>query len=71
MTIKECEGCNYERSEEKASEYLRTSLCRVYDFPELQHSRIGGCPMRTHNKEEKQGDAFKLNPLKASKRSVK
>jgi len=65
-----CDGCQYKRSEENASRYLRTSLCRIYDYPELQHTRIGGCAMDTRKVKEVKPE-FKLNPLKASKRGVK
>jgi len=68
--IKECQGCDYCRSDELASKELATSLCRVYIYPENQHTRTGGCAMRTHNKGTDVSEReFKLNPLKASKRS--
>jgi hypothetical protein len=68
-TIISCNGCRYLRSEGKANENWRASPCRIYDYPEFQHTRIGGCAMDTrHVKEQK--EEFKLNPLKASKRGT-
>jgi hypothetical protein len=69
--IEQCVGCEYCRSEENASKELAPSLCRVYMYPENQHTRVGGCAMRTHNKVMSKSDEFKLNPLKASKRGIK
>ena len=65
-----CEGCGNQRSEKVASVYYRHSRCRIYDYPEKQNTRIGGCAMDTR-KAEMVKDDFKLNPLKASKRGVK
>jgi hypothetical protein len=67
--IEECNGCMYQRSEKKANEILAVSLCRVYDYPELQHTREGGCAMRPKvNVAEKK--EF-VDPLKASKQAMK
>jgi hypothetical protein len=45
-------------------------VCQVYPGQEAnQHTRIGGCPMRTHNRSKVEIKEFKVNPLKASKRS--
>lgn len=68
MTIEQCNSCMYQRTEEQASKLLSPSLCRVYLYPEMQHSRVGGCPMRSHNRAVVTSSDFKLNPLKASKR---
>lgn len=56
-----CEGCKN----------LMPGSCRVYDRPGVQHRRIGGCPMRTHNKQVKAEDGKFIDPLKASKRAAK
>lgn len=69
MAIEQCNGCLYQRTEEQAKKVLALSLCRVYMYPERQHTRVGGCPMRTHNLTEIIRDDKKVNPLKASKRS--
>jgi hypothetical protein len=44
--------------------------CKVYEQPKNQWTRLLGCAARTHNKAIQVDDTFKLNPLKASKRSV-
>jgi|MudIll2142460700_1097286.scaffolds.fasta_scaffold165948_1 hypothetical protein len=54
----ECVGCN------NGTE----TGCSRYANPFVQHTRVGGCAMRTHNKPEVKKED-KLNPLKASKRS--
>lgn len=59
--VTKCHGC------EKAGE---DETCRVYVMPGAQWRR-GNCPMATHIKKEVKDVAFKLNPLKASKRGVK
>jgi len=61
----------YQRTEEQADKVLTSSLCGVYLYPESQHTRIGGCPMRSHDRKDIATGEFKLNPLKASKRGVK
>ncbi len=55
-----CDGCENQKAE---------GGCKMYAYPELQHTRKGGCAGRTHNKT-KVVDDFKVNPLKASKRSM-
>ncbi len=46
--------------------------CSMYSGKEVaQHTRLGGCAGRSHNREVKKEDTFKLNPLKASKRGQK
>lgn len=49
------------------------NVCSMYEGREhLQHSRVGGCAGRTHDRVVKdEGNGFKLNPLKASKRGQK
>ena len=60
--VPQCIGCDRE-------EYL--AGCEMYDSAHVQHSRLGGCAGRTHNCMLKDTNTFKLNPLKASKRSQK
>lgn len=56
-----CTGC----------EHITNVACLVYPGQESrQHTRIGGCAMRTHDKTATtKGD--KVNPMKASKRGIK
>jgi hypothetical protein len=60
--VEKCTGCERVTS---------AGCCEVYFMPERQHSRIGGCAMRTNNLRGIVSDDKKLNPLKASKRGVK
>jgi hypothetical protein len=53
-----CEGCENNKGG-----------CIRYLYPELQHKRIGGCAMDTRKVKEVKPE-FKLNPMKASKRSL-
>ena len=59
ISPKGCVGCNNWGEEG----------CKVLSNPYVQHSRLGGCHMRTHNKVTAPKEDKKLNPLKASKRS--
>lgn len=62
--IYQCLGCNfYTLSVFDADE------CSKYRNPLTQWTRIGGCAIRSHNRGGAVDDDFKLNPLKASKRS--
>jgi hypothetical protein len=56
-----CEGCQHFNVEARP--------CEIYEFPERQHTRIGGCAMDSRKVREVK--EFKLNPLKASKRGEK
>ena len=48
----------------------RLESCSIYgERAKDQHSRLGGCAGRTHNRIIKDEIPFKVNPLKASKRS--
>jgi len=58
--VPQCMGCN--RIEEDG-------YCRVYANPIAQW-RNKNCNMSTHIEKEVKKDDFKLNPLKASKRSM-
>jgi hypothetical protein len=62
-TVPECIGCD------RYIDYR----CRRHPYQEhKQHTRIYGCASRTHNREDeavRRKEEFKLNPLKASKRS--
>ena len=62
--VEKCEGCGKSLPEAGAQ------VCSVYLIPSSKW-RIGKCPMATHIKKEIKDDAFKLNPLKASKRGKK
>ena len=42
--------------------------CKTYQHPEAMWTRLGGCPLRIHNKATKVEDGKVLNALKASKR---
>jgi hypothetical protein len=57
----DCKGCKYLLPGDMFT------TCLVYMHPDKQHSRMGGCAMKPRIKEAK--DDFKLNPLKASRRS--
>ena len=65
-----CEGCGH-----IARDVLHNQdvWCQVYREPKAQWSRIGGCAMRTHNRESQVEDTGKprINPMKASKRGIK
>lgn len=62
MIPAECEGCSRHPK----------GHCEVYQgMEDRQHTRIGGCAMRTHNLKDIVSDDKKLNPLKASKRGIK
>lgn len=63
MIDKRCVGCNHVEGN------IEMGYCRVYDYPEVQHSRVQGCAMRTHDKPSLSEDPKRINPLKASKRS--
>ncbi len=68
--IPECKGCDRISKlsfDPDADDYG----CVVYAHPERQHTRIGGCPMRTHNKKAIVSEDIKINPLKMSKRGIK
>ena len=60
--VEQCQGCLLA---------LNGNVCKPYSHPELQWTRLGGCAMRTHNKNAMSIENKKLNPLKASKRGVK
>lgn len=65
--VAECEEC--ERINAALCSGKEFRICRTLARPSRQHSRIGGCAFRTHNKAEEEAESKKLNPLKASKRS--
>jgi hypothetical protein len=61
--IEECTGCDKQEG---------IADCRMYSGrAHLQHSKLGGCAGRSHNREVKKENTFKVNPLKASKRGQK
>ena len=55
-----CNGCSH---------LVEGVRCNCYEWPAHQWTRIGGCAMSTHPKELVVNKDFKLNPMKASKRS--
>jgi len=55
----ECFGC------------ARIEKCPYHGYEDKQHTRIGGCAMRTHNRKAIVSDDVKINPLKMSKRGIK
>jgi len=64
--VEECNGCG----RTVVGPEPGTACCRVYPMPGAQWRGIRKCPMATHLKKEVKEDTFKLNPLKASKRSM-
>lgn len=64
-----CKGCD--NLKEDANELVPQLACGVYSLPQAQHTRIGGCSKRTHNKAEVKKEDLKINPLKMSKRGIK
>jgi hypothetical protein len=56
-----CNGCSRQKAE---------GGCEMYDFPERQHTRLGGCAGRTHNRTRGVEESKPMNPLKASKRGI-
>jgi hypothetical protein len=68
-----CEGCTNRVYQTKLDFEGRildpdAQSCSKYLYPERQHSRTGGCAMDTRKAAAIKAD-FKLNPLKASKRT--
>ncbi len=61
--VEQCEGCG------KVLEHSAGKYCMVYPNPAGKWS-IGGCPQATHKKRKEEA-VQKVNPIKASKRSVK
>jgi len=62
--VEQCEGCEKKTSSNEAE------VCSVYLIPKSKWKNMN-CPVATHIKKEIKVDTFKLNPLKASKRSGK
>ena len=61
--VPKCIGCDRQKD---------LADCKMYGGNAIvQHSKLGGCAGRTHNRILKNTETFKLNPLKASKRSQK
>ena len=64
----ECEGC------ENATNiyFVFNASCRKLAEPEAQHTRLGGCAMRTHGlSTSKEQVKVWVDPLKASKKAAK
>jgi hypothetical protein len=62
--IEACEGCGY------TTEYENGTYCQLYADPAMKWS-LGRCNFATHIKADFQPSAQRLNPLKASKRSMR
>ncbi len=60
--VESCKGCD------RAVEFTTGVYCRTYCEPSIKWAK-GSCNFATHVKKEVKEDTFKLNPLKASKRS--
>ena len=58
-----CKGC------ERVVSYPSGEYCKTYCEPAIKWAK-GPCNLATHVKKEVKEDTFKLNPLKASKRSA-
>jgi hypothetical protein len=50
-------------------DYIAGTYCKTYCEPSLKWTK-GPCNFATHVKKEVKEDTFKLNPLKAAKRSM-
>lgn len=61
--IDKCEGC------QKSKDFSSGKYCISFPDPSAKW-RFGNCNMATHIKAAPKKDAPKVNPLKASKRSV-
>ena len=61
--VEQCEGCD------RIGEYPAGRFCTTFMNPSLKWAK-GPCSMATHLKREKLVETKKLNPLKASKRSM-
>jgi len=61
--VESCKGCD------RAVEYSTGVFCKTYCEPSIKWAK-GSCNFATHVKKEVKEDTFKLNPLKASKRSA-
>ena len=61
--VESCKGCD------RAVEYATGVYCKTYCEPSIKWAK-GSCNFNTHVKKEVKEDTFKLNPLKASKRSA-
>jgi len=61
--VEQCQGCA------RIVEYNDELYCSSYMDPAAKW-RLGRCNLATHVKEKIQIDEIKLNPLKASKRSM-
>lgn len=67
MLPDKCEGCNHASN----TWFVFDADCNVYaDKAYCQHTRMGGCAMRTHNRTTAKEEVIKVNPLKQSKRSM-
>jgi len=69
MMPEQCKGCDrvMSRDFEETDQF-----CSMYKGQEdRQHTRVGGCAGRTHNRKAVVSDEVKINPLKMSKRGIK
>lgn len=70
---KECYGCTHMQTAyvEEDQATLPTYLCSIYNLPRAVWTRLGGCPMRTHNKTVGVEEKKSSDPLKNSKRKAR
>jgi hypothetical protein len=61
--VESCKGCD------RAVEYPTGIYCKTYSEPSIKWAKAL-CNFATHAKKETKEDNFKLNPLKAAKRSM-
>jgi hypothetical protein len=61
--VEQCEGC------ERVMEFPNGNFCLSFTEPQLKWNR-GTCQLATHVQRDYQVAGNKLNPLKASKRSM-
>jgi len=74
MLPDKCEGCQNASN----TYFVFNAFCRKLDDPDKkifqsdkQHTRLGGCHLRTHNRDLKEDDKGMVDPLKASKRAAR
>ena len=58
--VNECLGCDR----------ISGDHCNRYMQPYSQHSRLGGCAGRSHNRTVQVSSEKPVNPMKASKRTM-
>jgi hypothetical protein len=75
VCIDKCTGCNHtkllSKSEEEGEATINSYVCIKYANPGGVWTRLGGCPMRTHNKTVAVEEKRYVDPLKASKQKAR